>query len=452
MIKLQFFHNFKSNQLPLPRFSWKESPTGASNSASGVDKNGFSREWREVKSPDLIELARDNLSNNEMTNSDQPSTDSEVEHNDDPMLRTAERPQGVNRSPEAWSTASESPTPTNSVADRFPRPWAKDNLWQGLLCEEQRQLLGTEEESSDKHSSDEDQDVDLEYFYQITPTQREYYIKQFRSIQPDLNGIVSGQVARVFFEKSRIPVGELRNIWQMCDVTRDGALNLAEFVSAMHLVVLRRNNVALPPVLPPALMPNLLQSTLQGGSNNKVEQPNVPNAGPEVADLLHLESDDNMDSKIINKPESKDYKRIPEPIKYNHHSNITAVSAASASTHSNSPSKLANLKLVNSVASTSKKTPPNISPPQLQQMTSIEHVSPPVAKNNKDWNAASKEWTKFTESPTSNVSSPGPKPVNFDMQKTTQAIVSDPQILHPVPLRVTPVGKMVQNIGLTVFY
>lgn len=53
----------------------------------------------------------------------------------------------------------------------------------------------------------------------------------------------------------------------------------------------------------------------------------------------------------------------------------------------------------------------------------------------------SNQWTKFNESPTSNVSSPGPKPVNFDMQRTAQAVVSDPQILHPVPLRVTPVGK-----------
>lgn len=26
------------------------------------------------------------------------------------------------------------------------------------------------------------------------------------------------------------------------------------------------------------------------------------------------------------------------------------------------------------------------------------------------------------------------------MQRTAQAVVSDPQILHPVPLRVTPVG------------
>jgi hypothetical protein len=49
-----------SMTLPLPRFSWKDSPTGTG------EKNGFSREWREVKSPDLIELARDNLSNNEL--------------------------------------------------------------------------------------------------------------------------------------------------------------------------------------------------------------------------------------------------------------------------------------------------------------------------------------------------------------------------------------------------
>lgn len=57
--------------------------------------------------------------------------------------------------------------------------------------------------------------------------------------------------------------------------------------------------------------------------------------------------------------------------------------------------------------------------------------------SNDALNSNNKEWTKFTESPTSNVSSPGgPKPVNV-----TQAIVSDPShVIHPVPLRVTPVG------------
>lgn len=50
-------------------------------------------------------------------------------------------------------------------------------------------MLGTEEESSDRHSSEEDNDIDLEAVYQITPEQKEYYIKQFRMIQPDLKGI-----------------------------------------------------------------------------------------------------------------------------------------------------------------------------------------------------------------------------------------------------------------------
>ncbi|CAG2062546.1 unnamed protein product, partial [Timema podura] len=45
-------------------------------------------------------------------------------------------------------------------------------------------------------------------------------------------------------------------------------------------------------------------------------------------------------------------------------------------------------------------------------------------------------WTKFVDSPTSSVSSPGPKPVNFDFHKS--AVEQDPKILHPVPLRVTP--------------
>jgi RalBP1-associated Eps domain-containing protein len=70
------------------------------------------------------------------------------------------------------------------------------------------------------------------------------------------------------------------------------------------------------------------------------------------------------------------------------------------------------------------------SPAQQQSTTTTVDGSGDVTNN--------KEWTKFTESPTSNVSSPGggPKPVNV-----TQAIVSDPShVIHPVPLRVTPVG------------
>uniref|UniRef100_A0A6E8VW85 EF-hand domain-containing protein n=1 Tax=Anopheles coluzzii TaxID=1518534 RepID=A0A6E8VW85_ANOCL len=503
----------------------------------------------------------------EMTNSDQPSTDSEVEHNDDPvnMIR-GERERhtvgmlkgggivmignshplvgggaggggghggghggGGGGSPEAWSTASDSPTPTNSVAER---PWANQTLWQGLVCEEQRQLLGTEEESSDRHSSDEDeQEIDLEYFYQISQTQKDYYLKQFRTIQPDVHGLVSGPVARVFFEKSRIPIDELRHIWQMCDVTRDGALNLAEFTAAMHLVVLRRNNIPVPATLPPCLLPTLLQHSLlqpaAGGASGSSALPasasaevptttggsgsgaaagaNVSLANertePAEADLLHLESDDNVESSSRKRFDAhKDYQRmvpVPDTLAF---AKVAAPAGggapvgASVAAHDASPPSVSSATGVGSSSGTTgsvsvanatkgssnsgsnsssaavsttggRKTPPNVSPPVLAQhhqqhaagsaqkvKQSADHpVTPPNTKTNKEWNSTTKEWTKFMESPTSNVSSPGPKPVNFDLQRTTQAIVSNPHIVHPVPLRVTPVGAEAVDNGSLVY-
>ncbi|ETN63164.1 hypothetical protein AND_005124 [Anopheles darlingi] len=579
-----------SFNLPLPKFSWID-PIGTTGSIDPVSNNAPAHStagtterngYVEVKHRSSVTstvtgnhlpltepvstiggTAHDSSTSTggELTNSDQPSTDSEVEHNDHDPASTAassamvagsiarnERhnlvgmlkgggvvmvggthPMGggatTGGSPEAWSTASDSPTPTNSVAER---PWANQNLWQGLVCEEQRQLLGTEEESSDRHSSDEEeeeQEIDLEYFYQISQTQKDYYLKQFRTIQPDIHGLVTGPVARVFFEKSRIPIDELRHIWQMCDVTRDGALNLAEFTAAMHLVVLRRNNIPVPASLPPCLLPKLLQHSLlqsgapssatvggtessTSGSGSSVVAATITgnsttgannNGGnersePAEADLLHLESDDNVvDASTTNRKRfvAKDYQRmVPVPdslafvtatatttggtnvIPASHDSppsgsvssgatgtgsgSVALATKGSGSSGSNTSGSSGAVTATASAAVGVRKTPPNMSPPILTQaVTQQQHnyqpaqkqsldqaVTPPNVgtKQQKEWNSTTKEWTKFMESPTSNVSSPGPKPVNFDLQRTTQAIVSDPQILHPVPLRVTPVG------------
>uniref|UniRef100_A0A182W6X6 EH domain-containing protein n=1 Tax=Anopheles minimus TaxID=112268 RepID=A0A182W6X6_9DIPT len=581
-----------SVNLPLPQFSWIDpvtGPSGASDSSTisssgstaaatsgggtqsgSLERNGYT----EVNNRSTVKVSgtegsttQDSSASTggEMTNSDQPSTDSEVDHNDDPvnMIR-GERERhtvgmlkgggivmignshplvggggggghggghgGGGGSPEAWSTASDSPTPTNSVAER---PWANQNLWQGLVCEEQRQLLGTEEESSDRHSSDEDElideEIDLEYFYQISQTQKDYYLKQFRTIQPDVHGLVTGPVARVFFEKSRIPIDVLRHIWQMCDVTRDGALNLAEFTAAMHLVVLRRNNIPVPATLPPCLLPSLLQHSLlqpSGGSAGASGTAGVPASGasgelpsvaggsggggsgssinssvsnertePAEADLLHLESDDNVESNNRKRFDAhKDYQRmvpVPDSLAFAKVASAGGNVNASGAAHDTSPPSVSSATGVPSSCGTTgsasvanatkgsssgsnssstavsttggRKTPPNVSPPVLTQQhvtasaqkvkQSSEHpVTPPNTKTtNKEWNSTTKEWTKFMESPTSNVSSPGPKPVNFDLQRTTQAIVSNPHIVHPVPLRVTPVGAEAVDNGSLVY-
>lgn len=99
-----------SLELPLPRFTWNNLEN-------------------EAQVPDLIELRNDVNDYGEQI--DLNSTDSEVDSDTLSIVR--------NGSPEISSTASDSPTPTNSVQDRS---WAVGGAWQGLVSEEQRQLLG----------------------------------------------------------------------------------------------------------------------------------------------------------------------------------------------------------------------------------------------------------------------------------------------------------------------
>ncbi|CAG0881080.1 unnamed protein product [Cyprideis torosa] len=155
---------------------------------------------------------------------------------------------GRDRSDSASSQPRESPT-----EDGGPK-WIQLNA-----VEEQQHLLCTEEDSSDRHSSGDEEDGgkkrrDYDGPWKITHEQRSYYMKQFSTLQPDASGLIPGSKARPFFEKSRLPLPELSHIWQMADLTQDGALNLPEFCIAMHLVVARRNRVGLPAQLPPELM------------------------------------------------------------------------------------------------------------------------------------------------------------------------------------------------------
>ncbi|XP_074823566.1 ralBP1-associated Eps domain-containing protein 2 isoform X3 [Natator depressus] len=94
--------------------------------------------------------------------------------------------------------------------------------------------------------------------WRITEEQREYYINQFKSLQPDLNSFISGSVAKNFFTKSKLPIPELSHIWELSDVDCDGALTLPEFYAAFHLIVARKNGYPLPDTLPETLLPDYL--------------------------------------------------------------------------------------------------------------------------------------------------------------------------------------------------
>ncbi|XP_064488580.1 ralBP1-associated Eps domain-containing protein 1-like isoform X2 [Ornithodoros turicata] len=240
--------------------------------------------------------------------------------------------------------------------------------------EEHRHLLGNEEDSSEKHSSDDDHDV-----WCIADDQREYYTKQFQTMQSDLKGKITGVVAKEFFEKSKLPVPVLSKIWQLSDIDKDGALTLEEFCTAMHLVVLRRNNINIPDVLPAALVPSIPQPALQKSAEA------VSGQGPR--------------------------------------SNYQ-------------------------VKGTSSGAPPQPPLPAGTQHAVANHTiagnaSPPAPPHplKEPLSPQNKEWTKFNDSPTSSVSSPSMKPVNFDF--SSASVEQNPRILHPVARRVSPDGHAI---------
>ncbi|XP_041255847.1 ralBP1-associated Eps domain-containing protein 2 isoform X2 [Onychostruthus taczanowskii] len=123
-----------------------------------------------------------------------------------------------------------------------------------LTCSTPNRSLSVEREQQDSSAQYSDDP------WRITEEQRDYYINQFRSLQPDLSAFISGSVAKNFFTKSKLPIPELSHIWELSDVDCDGALTLPEFCAAFHLVVARKNGYQLPETLPETLLPEYLQA------------------------------------------------------------------------------------------------------------------------------------------------------------------------------------------------
>jgi epidermal growth factor receptor substrate 15 len=70
-----------------------------------------------------------------------------------------------------------------------------------------------------------------------------------------VNGVLSGENAKEIFEKARLPNEVLGRIWNLSDTEQRGALNVTEFIIAMHMLASYRtgNMKALPSALPPGL-------------------------------------------------------------------------------------------------------------------------------------------------------------------------------------------------------
>ncbi|EPB79931.1 hypothetical protein ANCCEY_00997 [Ancylostoma ceylanicum] len=102
--------------------------------------------------------------------------------------------------------------------------------------------------------------------YEISERQRDYYTKCFRHLMKatqgttSLEGALNGGDLRVvdFFKRSGLDNDSLSRIWSLSDVNEDGWLDINEFSTAMHLIVLKvKGQVAIPFCLPACLRPPL---------------------------------------------------------------------------------------------------------------------------------------------------------------------------------------------------
>ncbi|KAM7395113.1 hypothetical protein PAMA_006727 [Pampus argenteus] len=141
--------------------------------------------------------------------------------------------------------------------------------------------------------------------WKITDEQRQYYINQFKTIQPDLTGFIPGSAAKEFFTKSKLPILELSHIWELSDFDKDGALTLDEFCAAFHLVVARKNGYDLPEKLPESLMPKLIdlddsaevpEATADVGYSASPEEV-TPNKSPSMPSLNQAWPEMNQSSE-----------------------------------------------------------------------------------------------------------------------------------------------------------
>lgn len=89
----------------------------------------------------------------------------------------------------------------------------------------------------------------------LTPDKINQYTALFEKSGGAPTGYLDGQQARSVFERARLSVEILSQIWELADVEKRGVLNLTEFIIAMHLLASLKSRAmtALPSILPAGL-------------------------------------------------------------------------------------------------------------------------------------------------------------------------------------------------------
>uniref|UniRef100_A0A1I7Y953 Epidermal growth factor receptor substrate 15-like 1 n=1 Tax=Steinernema glaseri TaxID=37863 RepID=A0A1I7Y953_9BILA len=89
--------------------------------------------------------------------------------------------------------------------------------------------------------------------WSITSSDEAKYEAIFNSLNPNLDGKLTGEQVRPVLLNSNLPPNILASIWELSDVDKDGCLGKREMCIALHLVYKCLQNVPIPQTLPYSL-------------------------------------------------------------------------------------------------------------------------------------------------------------------------------------------------------
>ncbi|KAE8210082.1 hypothetical protein CF327_g6015 [Tilletia walkeri] len=107
----------------------------------------------------------------------------------------------------------------------------------------------------------------------VTPADRARYTRIFASAGP-VNGLLDSDKAKDLFFKSNLPVDKLAAIWGLADTQQRGALDLTDFIIAMHFIQNTMNGSL--QAIPAALPVGLYESANVGAPKPVGAQPTSP--------------------------------------------------------------------------------------------------------------------------------------------------------------------------------
>ncbi|KAH9925266.1 uncharacterized protein B0H18DRAFT_1104723 [Fomitopsis serialis] len=126
--------------------------------------------------------------------------------------------------------------------------------------------------------------------WDVNPVAKARFDTFFDNLDPWRKGYIEGDVAVPFFAKSKLPDGDMADIWDLADANHDGRLTRDEFAVVMHLIRERLKGREVPRTLPPSLVPPSLRQPPplppRGASLRTTETPPRPMTGSTPQPIL----------------------------------------------------------------------------------------------------------------------------------------------------------------------